>query len=103
MLRNPDTIPVTDTVIQDPIMEPFFITKSSSGGGFTVYERVIRGENQKAYLRTVCYPSNFNSALKTVAKELLNHSEKKQYDSVKEYIKSWNDIEQKMKTIATLD
>ena len=28
MLRNPDTIPAGDTIIQDPAMEPFFITKS---------------------------------------------------------------------------
>ena len=81
---------------------PFFITKSSSGG-FTVYERVTRGEKDNEYLRTVCYPSSFNSALKTVAKELLNHSEKKQYNTVKEYIQSWNEIEEKMKTITTVD
>jgi hypothetical protein len=102
MLRNPNTIPATDTIIEDPIMEPFFITKSSSVGGFTVYERVTRGENSKAYIRTVCYPSNFNSALKTVAKELLNHSDKKHYNTVKEYIQSWNEIEEKMKTITAL-
>lgn len=103
MLRNPDTIPVGDTLIQDPAMEPFFITKSSTVGGFTVYERVNRGKDGKSYLRTVCYPSSFHYALKAVAKELLNHSDKKQYDTVKEYIQSWNDIEEKMRTIATLD
>jgi hypothetical protein len=43
------------------------------------------------------------NALKTVAKELLNHSEKKQYNTVKEYIQSWNEIEEKMKTITTVD
>lgn len=103
MLRNPDTIPATDTIIQDPAMEPFFITKSSGIGGFTVYERVVRGENEKPYLRTVCYPSSFNSALKTVAKELLNHSEKKQYNTVKEYIQSWNEIEERMRTITSIE
>jgi len=102
MLRNPDTIPAGDTIIQDPAMEPFFITNSPSGG-FTVYERVERGKDSKAYLRTVSYPSTFNSALKTVAKELLNHSEKKQYSTVKEYINTWNDIQEKMKTIAMID
>jgi hypothetical protein len=103
MLRNPDTIPAGDTIIQDPAMEPLFITKSSAIGGFTVYERVNRGKDEKSYLRTVCYPSSFNSALKTVAKELLNHSEKKQYNTVKEYIQSWNEIEEKMKTITMVD
>lgn len=103
MLRNPDTIPASDTVIQDPVMEPFFITKSSSVGGFTVYEKVNRGKDGKSYLRTVCYPSTFNSALKTVAKELLSNSEKKQYDTVKEYIQSWNEIEERMRLITTID
>lgn len=102
MLRNPNTIPAGDTVIEDPAMEPFFITNSPSGG-FTVYERVNRGKNDNAYLRSVCYPSSFNSALRTVAKELLNYSSKKQYSTVKEYISTWNVIQEKMKTITTLD
>lgn len=101
MLRNPNTIPAGDTIIEDPAMEPFFITNSSSGG-FTVYERVNRGKDGKAYLRSVCYPSSFNSALRIVAKELLNYSNKKQYNTVKEYISTWNDIEERMKTLTTL-
>jgi hypothetical protein len=101
MLRNPNTIPAGDTIIEDPAMEPFFITNSSSGG-FTVYERVNRGKDDKAYLRSVCYPSSFNSALRIVAKELLNYSNKKQYNTVKEYISTWNDIEERMKTLTTL-
>ena len=43
MLRNPNSIPAGDILIQDPVMEPFFITKSQSGG-YTVYERVEKGE-----------------------------------------------------------
>ena len=101
MLRNPNTIPAGDTIIEDPAMEPFFITNSTSGG-FTVYERVNRGKDDKAYLRSVCYPSSFNSALRTVAKELLNYSSKKQYNTVKEYISTWNDIEERMKALTTL-
>ena len=102
MLRNPNTIPAGDTVIEDPMMEPFFITHSSSGG-YTVFEKVNRGKDGKSYLRTVCYPSTFNSALKTVAKELLSNSEKKQYDTIKEYIQSWNEIEERMRIITTID
>ena len=32
MLRNPDSIPASDTLIADPVMEPFFITRSQTGG-----------------------------------------------------------------------
>jgi hypothetical protein len=102
MLRNPNTIPAGDTVIEDPIMEPFFITHSSSGG-YTVYERVNRGKDDKAYLRTVCYPSTFNHALKTVSKELLNINGNKHFRTIKEYIETWNSIEQSMKTMTTID
>ena len=40
MLRNPNSIPATDTIIADPVMEPFFITRSPNNG-YTVYERVV--------------------------------------------------------------
>ena len=46
MLRNPNTIPKEDIIIEDQAMEPFFISKAKSGaGGFTVFERVIKGVN----------------------------------------------------------
>lgn len=102
MLRNPDTIPAGDTVIEDPIMEPFFITHSQSGG-YTVYERVNRGKDGKAYLRTVCYPSTFNYALRAVSKELLNFGGTKHFSTIKDYIKEWNAIQQSMRTMTTLD
>ena len=41
MLRNINTIPAGDAVIQDPVLEPYFIV-SSTTGGYTVYERVSR-------------------------------------------------------------
>ena len=102
MLRNPNTIPADDTLIEDPIMEPFFITKSSSGG-YTVYERVNRGKDDKSYLRTVCYPSTFNYAIRAVSKELLNTAEKKHFTSIKEYINTWNEVQEKMRTMTTID
>ena len=102
MLRNPNTIPASDTVIEDPIMEPFFITHSSSGG-YTVYERVIRGKESTPYLRTVCYPSTFNHALKVVSRELLSTTDKKHFTSIKEYIGVWNDIQEKMRKLTTVD
>lgn len=93
MLRKPDSIPSTDTVIEDAAMEPFFISKSSTGG-FTVYERVIKGENNTPYIKTVCYPSNFSSALRVVAEEKLNV--KKSYSSIKEYVNTYKSITEEM-------
>ena len=102
MLRNPSTIPAGDTVIEDAVLEPYFIVNSTSGG-YTVYERVNRGKDDKAYLRTVCYPSTFNYALRAVSKELLNFGGNKHFGTIKDYIKEWDNIQQNMKTMTTLD
>ena len=96
MLRRPDSIPSTDTIISDPVLEPFFISKSSTGG-FTVYERVIKGENNTAYIKTIGYPSNFGNALKCVAREILNE-EGKTY-TLKEYVKRWESVENSLTSI----
>src|SRR5210317_609197 len=96
MLRNPDSIPASDTLIQDPVMEPFFITRSQTGG-YTVYERVTKGENNTEYIKTISYPSNFGSALKTIAKEMLNEGGKT-YD-LKSYVKRWEDVKNSLTSI----
>tara|TARA_Y100001972_G_scaffold39740_1_gene49168 strand:- start:385 stop:681 length:297 start_codon:yes stop_codon:yes gene_type:complete len=96
MLRKPDSIPSSDTVIEDPVLEPFFITRSPSGG-FTLYERVIKGENNTEYIKTVCYPSNFNYALKKASEELLNTS--KRFTSLKEYIDEYRVIQEKISNV----
>lgn len=101
MLRRPDSIPAGDTVITDPVMEPFFIAKSQSGG-YTVYERVIKGEKSTEYIKTVCYPSTFNSALKRVANEKLNNGESNIYN-LKEYVTRWEDISKKMLSVTSID
>lgn len=99
MLRKPDSIPASDTIIKDPSMEPFFISKSSTGG-FTVYERVIKGENKTPYIKTICYPANFSYALKVVAEEKLNV--KKSYDSIKEYVNTYKSISEEMTNAVSL-
>lgn len=101
MLRRPDSIPAGDTVIEDPVMEPFFIAKSSSGG-YTVYERVIKGENDTPYIKTICYPATFNHALKVVSRELVN-TNKNYYTSIKEYISEWKEIQEKMVSLTDID
>ena len=91
MLRNPNSIPAGDTIIEDPVLEPFFITNSSTGG-YTVYEKVSRGKDDKAYLRSVCYPSTFNYALKVIAKEKLSTGETNHYTTISEYVTKWESI-----------
>tara|TARA_B100000963_G_scaffold312976_1_gene290686 strand:- start:578 stop:877 length:300 start_codon:yes stop_codon:yes gene_type:complete len=99
MLRKPDSIPANDTIIQDPSMEPFFISKSTTGG-FTVYERVVKGENKTPYIKTICYPANFPYALKVVAEEKLHES--KSYDSIKNYVDTYKSISERMTNSVSL-
>lgn len=101
MLRRPDSIPTGDTIIQDPVMEPFFISKSQSSG-YTVYERVIKGENNTEYIKTVAYPSTFNAALRRVANEKLNNGETNIYN-LKEYVTRFETIQKEMLSITSID
>ena len=101
MLRKPDSIPAGDTLIQDPVMEPFFISKSQSGG-YTVYERVVKGNNNTEYIKTVSYPATFNAALKRVANEKLNNGESKVYN-LQEYVTRWENIQKEMLSITSID
>lgn len=100
MLRNPDSLPSGDTLIQDPAMEPYFITRSQNHE-YTVFERVVKGENNTNYIKTICYPANFNYALKTISREMLN-SKSNHYTSIKSYIKEWKDIEVKMSNLTNI-
>ena len=101
MLRRPDSIPAGDTVIADPVMEPFFISKSQSGG-YTVYERVVKGEKNTEYIKTVAYPSTFNAALKRVANEKLNNGESNIYN-LKEYVTRWETIHKEMSMLTSIE
>ena len=96
MLRKPDSIPSNETIVEDPVMEPFFITRSQTGG-YTVYERVVKGENNTEYIKTLGYPSNFGNALRSVAREILNE-EGKTYD-LKSYVDRWESIKESLTSI----
>ena len=96
MLRNPNSIPASDTIIADPVMEPFFITRSPNNG-YTVYERVIKGDNDTEYIKNVSYPSNFGNALQTVAREKLNEEGKT--FSLKQYVDRWETVKDSLTSI----
>ena len=96
MLRNPNSIPASDTIIADPVMEPFFITRSPNNG-YTVYERVIKGDNDTEYIKNVSYPSNFGNALQTVAREKLNEQGKT--FSLKQYVDRWENVKDSLTSI----
>ena len=102
MLRNPDSIPAGDTIIKDPAIEPFFITRPQVGG-YVVYEKVVKGENKNNYLKTVAYPASFNHALKVVAREMVNSASEGNYESIESYINEWKKIQKKLSNLTPID
>ena len=101
MLRRPDSIPTSDILIEDTLIEPYFISKSP-GNGYTLYERVKTGKEAKDYIKTVGYFSNFGNCLKRIARELISHKSKDHYSSIKEYIKTYSDLESQIKTLTEI-
>lgn len=101
MLRKPDSLSPEDVVIKDPMMEPFFIVKSTSGG-YVVYERVTKANNSE-YLKTINYPSTFNYALKSVAKQKLGNLPQKEYNTVKEFVTKWEEISEQLNNLTSIN
>lgn len=86
----------TSCVIRDPLMEPFYIEKDAST--FTVVEKTtakrgFRGQEAsgKEKENVIGYYSNFRNALNAVAKQKF-HTNTGEYNTIKEYIASWNEI-----------
>ena len=96
MLRNPNSIPETDTVIKDPVLDPFFITRSQTGG-YTVFEQVVKGDNDTKYIKSLGYPSNFGSALNMVAREKLNEGGK--VYNLKSYVERWESVKNSLTSV----
>ena len=91
MLRNPNSLSKKDTIIEDPAMEPYFMTRSVTHE-FTVFERVTKWANNKKYLRVVGYPSTFGRALNMIVRELQDFQGDKSFGTLKEYFNKWNKI-----------
>lgn len=101
MLRRPDSISATDVLIEDKLIEPFFITKSPTNG-YTLFERVETGKDSNQYIKTVGYFSNFGNCLKRVSKELVSYNNKDHYQSIKDYLQTYSDLESKIRTLTEI-
>ena len=95
MLRNPKSLSKKDTIIEDPAMEPYFMTRSATHE-FTVFERVTKGEKNNKYLRVVGYPSTFGRALNMIARELQDFQGGKSFKTLKSYFNKWETITEKI-------
>tara|TARA_R110002012_G_scaffold158667_3_gene320117 strand:- start:479 stop:838 length:360 start_codon:yes stop_codon:yes gene_type:complete len=89
--------------IRDPLMEPFYIQKDRYN--YTIIEKSIstRGfagkkATGKEVEKVVGYYSTFGNALYKISK-LKFHNAKGEYNSIQEYMESWNELKNGLKTL----
>jgi 23S rRNA C2498 (ribose-2'-O)-methylase RlmM len=99
MLEEKDNI--IGVTITDPKLEPFYVTKDSYC--YTIMERVTPTytENTKQYSRSVGHYSNFGSCLKKIMTLKLDN--KKNYDSVSQYLKEFKQIENSINQLTNIE
>jgi hypothetical protein len=93
------------TFIRDNRIEPYFIGKDTHC--YTVYETVTPDTRYtegnvagKDYTKPMGHYSNFGQCLKAIARNKTN--DKKNYDSIKEYIESFKAIQQELNKLIDL-
>lgn len=84
------------TVIEDPVLDPYFITRDNTGG-FAVNEKRV-GKNGEFKFKALSFPSNFCSCLHTIAVEKQNQPGK-MFSSIQEYIDSWKEVVGEIKNV----
>jgi hypothetical protein len=91
------------STIKDPLMDPFYIVKDPYN--FTVMEKSIstRGfagkkATGKEKEKVIGYYTSFKNALKRISKEKF-YSNQGQYDSIQEYIDTWDVVKEGIETM----
>ena len=90
--------------IKDPSLKPYYIGRDSHC--YIVYEVItpdsdrLRTESSKGenYEKPVAHYSKFGSALNKIA-ECQLHNDKKNYNSVKEYLDRWDELKSKLEQL----
>jgi hypothetical protein len=91
-----------NTIIKDPKIEPYFISKDAYC--YTIYKNVIPDikyteDNKpgKEYQKPIGHYSSFASCLRALAKEKLDN--KQHYESIKDYIQTFKNLETSIKEL----
>lgn len=98
MLRKPESQSSKEVIIEDPALEPYFISMPREGG-FIVYQRIQRGKNGTKYNRAVSYPSTLSRSVKAIQRELMLSGEVRNFKSLQEFVKSWEELGEKLKIV----
>lgn len=77
------------TVVEDPVLEPYFVVRYAEGGFGVIKKRT--DDSGKLRIRVLSYPSTFVGCLHYIAKEQLNVGGSV-YSSIQQYIDDWKKI-----------
>lgn len=77
------------TVVEDPVLEPYFVVRYAEGGFGVIKKRV--DDSGKLRIRVLSYPSTFTGCLQYIAREQLNVGGTS-YPSIQKYIEEWKKI-----------
>jgi len=93
------------TIIRDPKIEPYFIGKDAYC--YTVYQTITPDtkytENNKPgkdYTKALGHFSSFGHCLKSIARNKVN--DKKSYESIKEYITMFQEVQEEINSLINL-
>lgn len=90
MLRDINSLSDKETLIQDKVLEPFFITRSPLHG-YSVYQKITNKKGKKVY-RNVAYSNSFEYCLQVIIREQCHHPLGQKYNSLEEYIGKWREV-----------
>ena len=82
------------TLIEDPALEPFFIT-ADQGGGYTIHKKRVDSKGQLKF-SDICYPGTIETCLLRIIKEKLNEPGKA-FDTLDKYFQRANEIAQEIR------
>ena len=83
--------------IKDPKLEPFFIQLDDYC--YAVHKMIVSQESGKEYQSTVGFYTNFDSALRAIAKNQVNS---KSYESVSEFLTEYKSILKQLESLSSL-
>lgn len=78
-----------DVIIEDPVLEPYFIVNYAEGGWGVCMKR-LSGKGELKY-KDICYPARFVSCLDTIAKQKMQ-DKGEHYASIRAYIDEWKKV-----------
>jgi hypothetical protein len=88
-------LPKNEIIIEDPLLEPFLITRSKTGS-FNVYEKRTNPKGTAIYLKPLCFSTSFATTVRKVIVELANQGEPGQVRNLREYLSNWDAIAEKV-------